>query len=646
MFDAFFDALILLFVPSTILHLAAGVLLGLVVGVLPGFGGTVGLAVLLPFVYGMDPTAGLVMLVGVMSVVATSDTFPAVLMGIPGSVSSQATVLDGFTLAKKGQAGRALGAAFSASMIGGVIGALVLTFAVYLARPIVVAFGTGEMLMLIIFGLTLVATISERSMLKGLAAAALGLAIGSIGTAPATSEYRMVFDNAYLARGLPLTVVALAMFAIPEIVDLMRRNSAVSEKGELGQGWMTGVGDTLRNWWLVVRCSGLGVLIGMLPGLGGSVVDWIAYGHASQSVKKPRDFGKGDIRGVIAPESANNAKEGGALIPALIFAIPGSGVTAIFLGGLILLGYEPGLRMATTELATIYLIVWALAIANIAGGLLCFGLASPISMLTRINFNILAPFVLILIFFSAFQASRNLQDLVVLVTLGVLAIYMRRFGYSRPALMIGFVLAEGLETNLYQTIGFYGWSVFTRPLVLVIAAMAVISALAAFGLARMSANKSPDRINYQRSPGQYIFAVAVALFGAFVVLMSLSLNFQGAIFPVACGMLLMGLGGLVTVLLVFGPDTSPVINDQERDDLGLGGLWAQLIWPVTLLAGTAIIGLVPAATIFAGAFLWNRAEVKVVWAILGAIFAAMILFSLGEALRLRYPVGLLGAVFS
>jgi TctA family transporter len=645
MIDALNAAWQLLLVPSTLLYLASGVALGIVVGVLPGFGGTVGLAVLLPFVYGMEPTAGVVMLVGVMSVVATSDTFPAVLMGIPGSVSSQATVVDGFPLAKKGEASRALGAAFSASMIGGVVGALVLTFAVYLARPIVLAFGTGEMLMLIIFGLTLVATISEQSLLKGLAAAVLGLALGSIGTAPATSEYRMVFDSAYLALGLPLTVVALAMFAIPEIVDLMRRNAAVSEEGTLGAGWLDGVRETFRNWWLVLRCSGLGVLIGMLPGLGGSVVDWIAYGHASQSVRAPRDFGNGDIRGVIAPESANNAKEGGALIPALVFAIPGSGVTAIFLGGLILLGYEPGLRMAMTELDTIYLVVWALAIANIAGGLLCFGLAGPISRLTRLNFNILAPFVLVLIFFSAFQATRTLNDIVLLVVLGVLAIYMRRFGFSRPALMIGFVLAEGLERNLYQTIGFYGWDVLTRPLVLVIAALALLSAIAAMGLGRMSAKGGETSPEFHTSRVQYLLPIGLILFGAFIVAMTHSLRFQGAVFPVSTGTLLVAIGLLILLRLRLAPTGHSVVCDLEQQTQGLGRLWAQLAWPVGLLLSTAVLGLVASASVFVGMFLLVRARIGLPWSVAGSALSIAILLGLGQALSLRYPEGLIPGLF-
>src|SRR3972149_1609775 len=203
MIESFLTALVTLFDLEHFLFLPLGTFLGLVVGILPGLGGIAGLSLLLPFVYGKDPTLVLPMMIGLLAVTNTSDTFPAVLMGIPGTSSAQATILDGYPLAQRGEAARALGAAFSASLLGGLFGAIVLTASIYLARPLILAVGFGEQLMLIILALTMVGMLTGASALKGVASCGLGLLIGSVGAAPATGEYRLAFDPVYLGGGLP-----------------------------------------------------------------------------------------------------------------------------------------------------------------------------------------------------------------------------------------------------------------------------------------------------------------------------------------------------------------------------------------------------------------------------------------------------------
>ena len=222
--------------------------------------------------------------------------------------------------------------------------------------------------MLAIFGLSMVGSLSGKSLIKGVVACGFGLLTGSIGAAPATGEFRMVMGLDYLYDGLPLVVIALAIFAFPEISELFRKDAAIADKdtNDLGRaGWFMGMRDVLKNKWLALRCSSIGTIIGAIPGMGGSVVDWIAYGHVVQTSKDKSQFGKGDIRGVIAPESANNAKEGGALMPTLLFGIPGSGSMAVFLGGMVLIGIEAGPSMVTTDIELTYTIIWSLAIANV-----------------------------------------------------------------------------------------------------------------------------------------------------------------------------------------------------------------------------------------------------------------------------------------
>ncbi|MEQ9325878.1 MAG: tripartite tricarboxylate transporter permease, partial [Rhodospirillales bacterium] len=340
MVDTFLAAIVNLMTVEHLLYMLVGVVIGLAIGVFPGLGGIAGLSLLIPFLYGMDDISALAMLIGLVAVIPTSDTFSSVLMGIPGSSASQATVLDGFPLAKQGQAARALAAAFTSSLFGGLFGAIVLTGFVLIARPLILAFGSAELFMLSLLGLSMVGVLAGRSMVKGLAACGLGLMLGSIGGAPATGEFRMILGFDYLYDGVPLVVVGLGLFAFPEIVDLLRRNQSIAGESGLGAGWLTGLRDWVKNWFLSVRCAGIGCIVGAIPGLGGSVVDWIAYGHAVQTSRDKSGYGKGDIRGVIAPESANNAKEGGGLLPTLLFGIPGSGSMAVFLGGMVLIGIE------------------------------------------------------------------------------------------------------------------------------------------------------------------------------------------------------------------------------------------------------------------------------------------------------------------
>ncbi|MEL6195287.1 MAG: tripartite tricarboxylate transporter permease, partial [Bacteroidota bacterium] len=330
MFELVLQAFQTLFTPEHFGFLMLGVLLGLLIGIFPGLGGIAGLSLLLPFLYGMDEVSALATLVGLVAVIPTSATFTSILMGIPGSSSSQATVLDGFPLAQQGEAARALGAAFSASLFGGLFGAIILTFFVQIARPVILIFGSAELFMLAVFGLSMVGSLSGKSLVKGVVACGFGILVGSVGAAPATGEFRMVFGIDYLYDGLPLVVIALSIFAFPEISELFRKDSAIAKDGAtLGKGgWLVGVKDLIKNKWLAVRCASIGTIVGAIPGMGGSVVDWIAYGHVIQTSKDKSKFGKGDIRGVIAPESANNAKEGGALMPTLLFGIPGSGSMA------------------------------------------------------------------------------------------------------------------------------------------------------------------------------------------------------------------------------------------------------------------------------------------------------------------------------
>lgn len=654
------DAWSLILQPTTLLYLAFGVVMGISIGVFPGLGGIAGLSLMLPFMFGLDPIYGLALMIGLVAVVPTSDTFASVLMGIPGSSSSQATVLDGFPLAKKGQAARALSAAFSSSLFGGIVGAAFLTFFILVARPIVLMFQSPELLMVAIFGVSMVGILAGRVALKGLAAAGLGMMIAMIGEGPFNGEPRLTsYDYPYFLDGLKLVIVGLGIFAVPEIIALLRKGQSINERETLGAGWFEGVKDWWTNKWLSVRSSLLGVAVGVIPGLGGSVVDWIAYGHAVQTTKNKEKFGSGEIRGVIAPESANNAKEGGGLVPTLLFGIPGSGSMAIFIGALALLGQgelEPGQQMLTEDLDVTYAIVWMLALANVLGTILCIALSNPIAQLTNIRFVLIAPFVFMIVSFAAFQSGQNLLDLGALMGIGLIGILLRRFDWSRPAFLIGFVLAKPVEqysNNAYQISTFrmdQGLHVvldyLLSPIVWVLIAITLVSVVIGIRQAKNIQAEGDVPTGLKRSPLAFLLTLVVFTVWFMVEMYSIpDYAWVDAVFPVvistftfAC---LLGLLGL----MVFRPETDPIFADRELEiDEHHHSFWGTLSWFAGLLVLTALTGFIIALSVFLLCFFIYRARESLPKSLIYSLSGLSFMLFMGWLLNRDFPPGLLQEV--
>jgi len=646
MLELVLEALQTLFTPEHFLYLMLGVLLGLIIGVFPGLGGIAGLSLLLPFLYGMDEISALATLVGLVAVIPTSATFTSVLMGIPGSSSSQATVLDGFALAKRGQASRALGAAFSSSLFGGLFGAIILTFFVQIARPVILFFGSAELFMLAVFGLSMVGSLSGRNLVKGVIACGFGLIVGSMGAAPATGEFRMTFGVDYLYDGLPLVVIALSVFAFPEISELFRKDSSIADKGaSLGRGgWMAGVRDLLKNKWLALRCAGIGTIVGAIPGMGGSVVDWIAYGHVVQTSKDKSQFGKGDIRGVIAPESANNAKEGGGLMPTLLFGIPGSGSMAVFLGGMVLIGIEAGPSMVTTDIDLTYSIIWSLAVANVIGAGLSLFLAGPISKLTRIRFSLLAPFMIMVISFAAFQATKDMMDLWVLLGFGLIGIFMKRFGWSRPAFLIGFVLSTQAESYLNMAVQFYGWDLFLRPGVIVIM---VLSLLTIYFSRKGTVDENAELMEKERTKSlvlwpQMLFALFIFSTILVTIFSAARQSFLGGIFPLAIALTLAPFGIWLLWIFFRKKQDHPAVFDAEQvaEEGTFKAPWHEpVLWVGGLYILSVIIGFIPAIMLFFISFFTLKAKTGWLQTALLTAGGVAVLLAFGYFLNLEFPQG-------
>jgi TctA family transporter len=308
---------------------------------------------------------------------------------------------------------------------------------------------------------------------KGLIAGCLGLLIGMIGDAPQTGVQRWVFDQLYLSDGIPLIPIALGVFAIPELVDMTlgREGGTKLAGAKLAASVSTkweGVKDVGRHWWLLVRSSFLGSWIGILPGIGSGSAIWLAYGHAVQTCKDKDSFGKGDVRGVIAPEAANNASDAGDWCLTLAFGIPGSATMALVLAAMLLLGLPPGPKMLTDHLDLTLIIVWSLVLANLMATGLCFIFTRQLAGITKLPVHYLFPVLVVLIFLAAYQSTANWGDLVALLIFSVLGICMKRLGWPRPPLIVGIVLQRLAETYFFLTMKLYGISWLTRPFVIIL----------------------------------------------------------------------------------------------------------------------------------------------------------------------------------
>lgn len=473
-----FNALGVMLEPERLMYLGLGTVLGLAIGIMPGIGGVAGLALLLPFTFSLDAYSAFAFMLGLGAVTSTSDTIPAVLFGVPGTSASQATVIDGHSMAKKGEAGRALSAAYAASLIGGLWGALLLGLTIPILRPIMLNINSPELLAFSIFGLSMVSALSGSMPLRGLAMAGFGVSLAMVGGDPVSGQQRWTFDTLYLYDDLPLLPVALGLFALPELADIAIKRMAISKstKYNLRDGMMMGLKDVLKNWLLVAKCGSLGAFIGAIPGLGSAVVDWFAYGYAAKTCKGASEtFGKGDVRGVIAPESANNAKEGGSLVPTIAFGVPGSASMALLLGGFMIHGLVPGKAMVTTNIEVTYAMVWSIALANILGAGLCFAFSGQFAKIATLRYTLVIPGVICIMMVGAFQASADWGDLFVLLIFGSVGWIMKHMRWPRPPLILGFVLGGIIEDYMRISYQLYEWGWVLRPVCAVMLIAAALS---------------------------------------------------------------------------------------------------------------------------------------------------------------------------
>lgn len=483
MLEAFIQGVLNYTHPMEFGSLFLGTCIGISIGLIPAVGGMVAMALLLPVVFEMERVAGISMLLAISAVSTTGGSITAILMNIPGTGPSVATLLDGFPMTKKGESGRAFGALLGSATIGGVLGVGMALVMIPIVRPIIMGFGNPEMFFLILMGISFLAVLSQGSNVKGLLSGFIGIFFGLVGYQHSTGVDRFAFDNTFLLEGLRLVPVVLGLFAGVELLSLavsgMPILSAQSYRSrkELRQQVWKGVRDVFHHKLLWLQSCVIGYIIGLIPGIGGDTAVFVSYSQAKQTSKYPEKFGTGIVEGVIAPESASNAKEGGALLTTLALGVPGSANMALLLGALLLQGVIPGPELLRSDLELTFTLLWGLALANILCGILCYLIVGYLNLTAIITIGprYLVPVILTFVFVGAFVVSKNMGDILVALGFTFFGLLMKKFGYNRPALLLGFILGGYFEDYFWLSFQTSGPLFFLRPGCLII--MGIILAL-------------------------------------------------------------------------------------------------------------------------------------------------------------------------
>ena len=524
-----------------------GTFLGIVFGSMPGLTATMGLALLVPFTFGMEPAAGLIMLAGIYVGAMYADAIPAILINTPGTPAAIATTFDGFPLAQKGKAQQALVTAAFASFIGSVIANIVLAT---LAEPLAelsLKFGPPEYFWLGIFGLTIISVLSSGSLLKGYLTGFIGLILSAVGMASLSGDARLTFGFPELQSGISLAGALIGFFCLPEILSTIIGKGQDNYTGEKIRPSLkilfATIFDLLKMPFLLIRSALIGLVVGIAPGAGGNIASMVSYSEATRWDKNPEEFGKGTIRGVAASEAANSAMAPGSLIPLLTLGIPGSPPAAIILGALMLHGMQPGVDLFATYGGITYTFMMGLFVAAFA--ILIFGSLGSFlfSLLINIPAKSLAPVILLMTVLGSYAIRNNLLDVWVMLIFGGIGFFLNKLSYHPAPLVLGFILGPYIEEGLVQSTmigGAKGGVVFymiSSPISIVLIGLCVITALWPI-LFRRRVLKNKKREQQETSHGKLNADVVMGLITlcmtAIVAWSIVDLSFYGVLFVNFC----------------------------------------------------------------------------------------------------------------
>ena len=470
--QAVVEAGVTLFSWPTFGWVVIGIILGVIAGALPGVGSSMGMAIVLPLTLPLGPVNAIVLLVSMYSGAMYGGSIAAILVNVPGTGGAAATTLDGYPMTKQGNAVKALAMSATASATAGFFSVLTLLLFSPILIEVVLLFGSPEFFLMAAFGIAMITVVVQGSIVKGIAAGAFGLMITSIGIAPNAPELRYTFGSLSLYDGLDFIAALIGMFAIAEMIKLAAKEGGIAEEGLDMSGSITeGVWETYRHPVTIVKSGYMGMLIGAIPGAGATVANFFAYGEAMRASDDPSGFGKGDPLGVISAEASNNGTIGGSLIPTISFGIPGSGSTAVLLGGLLMHGLRPGPDLFGAELATTYTFLLALMVGNVFIILAGVFLVTRMGRITQLDTHIIIPVIIVLSVVGGYSLRTNWADVITVIGLGVLGYMMVKHDYSIIAFVLGVVLGPIAEENLMRSLQISDGSYLifvTRPISLLI----------------------------------------------------------------------------------------------------------------------------------------------------------------------------------
>lgn len=483
MINHFLSGFINLFNFSTLVFMFLGVSWGIIAGALPGFGSALGMALLIPFTFGMNPNVALPMLAAVYAGAIYGGSITAILVGIPGTSSAAATVADGFAMTQKGQSQKALTASVISSTIGGIFGGIVLLFFAPLLAKVSVMFGPAEYFVLAIFGLTLIASLAGRSISKGLLAGMFGLLLSTVGIDVINGVSRFTFKQMYLYDGIPLIPLILSLFALPRCIIMAKesfQNKQVTLSGKSGDkvGPSVSLNEIMKYWKTLLRSSIIGTIIGIIPGAGTNIACWVGYSEAKRTSKDPDKFGTGIIEGVIAAEAANNAVQGGSMVPLLTLGIPGNIDAAIMLGALMIHGLVPGLELFTKHANITYTYMVALIFSNFIMLFLGYYGSHLFARVATVPLYILTPIILILTLLGSYSTRQYFFDVWVTIGFGTVCYFLTLAKYPMPSILLGVILGPIAERGFRRAllISHGSWTIFfTRPICIVMIILSILS---------------------------------------------------------------------------------------------------------------------------------------------------------------------------
>lgn len=469
--------------PAILLLILAGTVFGVIIGALPGLTSTMGVALLVPVTFGMSPASGLALLGAIYCSSTYSGATSAILLNIPGTPANCCTLLDGYPMTKKGESGRAIALATSASAVGGFLSIFALLFLAPPLAEFALRFGAQEYFLLAIFGVSVIASLSERNMLKGLWSGVLGLFLSVIGMHPITGDIRFTGGVAELYNGLSLVIALIGLYSIPEVIaSLKSLGGETSQSRSVSSGLVGQMLEVFKYKFLLVKSTVIGIIVGIIPGAGSSIASFVAYDEAKRSSKNQQMFGTGCAEGIIASETSNNAVVGGSLVPALTLGIPGNAVSAVLLGGLMVHGLKPGPALFTENASIVYTFIMSLFVSNIVFVPVGLFIARFCVRLIEIPASILGPLVIGLAVIGSYAINMSMAEVMIMLAIGLIGYLMKFFDVPREPLVLGLVLGSMAEGELARAMSLVHGSVpalfhsmVTSPLSLVIMFFTMLS---------------------------------------------------------------------------------------------------------------------------------------------------------------------------